>query len=231
MTTETLGEEPGVIVTSDHGESLFEEGTLGHGFLIDDPQTKVPLIVTKIPMRIAQPWSQSALRRELVDALAGSNSEPGQTGPVVRHEQPGEVFQYLGNVDGPAEIGLRSDAGQTLSRFQEPAQSGRRWGVGAARGTVAEPPRQICAPDPDLGKSDPRPEPGHPALSESGRTASRRDSSAGKSRRRWTTPRRKPKTTAVVPASPALPFAKPCNNVNAAHIMIWNQPSSVSGPR
>ena len=118
MTTETLGEEPGVIVTSDHGESLFEEGTLGHGYQLDEAQTRVPLIVTGIPMRIAQPWSQSVLRGELVEALAASNADPGHSGPVIRHEQPGEVFQYLGTVDAPAEIGLRGDAGQILYDFR-----------------------------------------------------------------------------------------------------------------
>ena len=38
---ETLGRDPGVVVLSDHGESLFEEGFLGHGYALNDAQTRI----------------------------------------------------------------------------------------------------------------------------------------------------------------------------------------------
>ena len=38
-----VGREPGIIVMSDHGESLFDEGFLGHGYTLNDTQTRIPL--------------------------------------------------------------------------------------------------------------------------------------------------------------------------------------------
>ena len=46
-----LGREPGVIVLSDHGESLFDEGFLGHGYTLNDAQTRIPLVVSGLPTR------------------------------------------------------------------------------------------------------------------------------------------------------------------------------------
>ena len=43
------GREPAVIVTGDHGESLFEHGFLGHGYALNDVQTRVPLVVANLP--------------------------------------------------------------------------------------------------------------------------------------------------------------------------------------
>ncbi|MGH2900650.1 MAG: sulfatase-like hydrolase/transferase, partial [Solirubrobacteraceae bacterium] len=40
------GGELVVIVTSDHGEALFEDGVLGHGLALDVTQTRVPLVIS-----------------------------------------------------------------------------------------------------------------------------------------------------------------------------------------
>ena len=39
----TLGRDPAVIVLADHGESLFDEGFLGHGYALNEAQTHIPL--------------------------------------------------------------------------------------------------------------------------------------------------------------------------------------------
>jgi hypothetical protein len=126
--TQALGAAPGVIVTSDHGESLFEEGFLGHGYLLDESQTRIPLIVSGLPMLIEQPWGQSSLRHELLDALAGSGEEFGAQ-PTVRWRPQGEVFQYLGTSDLPAVIGLRSKEGliQYDFRSRHVQETGEPW--------------------------------------------------------------------------------------------------------
>jgi arylsulfatase A-like enzyme len=118
MTTEALGAPPGVIVTSDHGESLFEEGLLGHGYVLDEIQTRIPLIVANVPMVIEQPWGQASLRRQLLGALAAGGEGSAESRPVVRQNPQGQVFQYLGTSDQPAVIGLRGATGRIQYDFR-----------------------------------------------------------------------------------------------------------------
>ena len=56
--SERLGADPAVVVTSDHGESLFEEGFLGHGYALNDAQSRIPLIVTGLPLVAGSPWDR-----------------------------------------------------------------------------------------------------------------------------------------------------------------------------
>lgn len=100
----TTGREPAVIVTADHGESLFEEGFLGHGYAINDVQTRVPLIVTGVPMDVREPWGQIDLRDALLAALR--SDDPARPPRVVPDDR--EVFQYLGRLHRPRQIGFTS---------------------------------------------------------------------------------------------------------------------------
>jgi hypothetical protein len=124
----TTGREPAVVVTADHGESLFEDGFLGHGFSLDEAQTRIPLIVAGLPMTVEEPWGQARLRDELRAALAQ---------PLADHERPrevagaGNVFQYLGELETPGQIGFASARGHVTydfrsGRFQMPGQPARR---------------------------------------------------------------------------------------------------------
>src|SRR5690606_14408514 len=63
--TRALTRAPAVIVTSDHGESLFDEGFLGHGYALNDVQTRIPLVVRGLPMEIREPFGQVDLRDAL----------------------------------------------------------------------------------------------------------------------------------------------------------------------
>ena len=63
------GTEPGIIVTSDHGESLFDEGFLGHAYALNEAQTRVPLVVANLPMVVPEPFVQSELRPALLAAM------------------------------------------------------------------------------------------------------------------------------------------------------------------
>jgi hypothetical protein len=114
--TRTLGSAPAVIVMADHGESLFDEGFLGHGYALNDIQTRIPLIVRGLPMEIAEPFGQVDLRNAIAVALERDSSE--NTPRVVA--DPGKsVFQYLGNIHRPRQIAFTGMDGTLVYDFRD----------------------------------------------------------------------------------------------------------------
>ncbi len=99
-----VGEVPAVLVLADHGESLFEDGFLGHGYKINDAQTRIPLIVTDIPLLIEEPFGQVSLRAALSRAL--SQAPTLESGPRIESNPQKKVFQYIGAVERPRQIAL-----------------------------------------------------------------------------------------------------------------------------
>jgi membrane-anchored protein YejM (alkaline phosphatase superfamily) len=115
--TRALGRAPGVIVLSDHGESLFDEGFLGHGYALNDAQTRIPLVVDNLPLRIREPFGQADLRRAIHRALshpAGSTS-----GPELVRDESKRVFQYLGTIERPRALGAVSANGRLVYDMRE----------------------------------------------------------------------------------------------------------------
>ena len=108
----SLGRDPGVVVLSDHGESLFEEGFLGHGYALNDAQTRIPLIVANLPLSIVEPFGQVDLRRLLHDAL--SAPEAAAMRPTVRRDDSRTVFQYLGRLDRAAQVAWVGSRGRLI---------------------------------------------------------------------------------------------------------------------
>ena len=110
------GAEPAIVITADHGESLFDEGFLGHGYALNDVQTRVPLIVANLPMQLEQPFGQADLRGAIDLAMrqpAAMTSRPA----VV--DAPGRtVFQYLGDVSRPRQIAFLHEGGRTVYDFR-----------------------------------------------------------------------------------------------------------------
>jgi len=107
---------PGIIVTADHGESLFEEGFLGHGYALNDVQTRIPLVVVNLPMIIEQPFGQAQLRDTLRTAL---EREPeSTTTPILKVNPTRFVFQYLGRFRRPRQIALSGTSGRTIYDFR-----------------------------------------------------------------------------------------------------------------
>src|SRR6185436_8545232 len=41
-----------LVVTADHGESLFDDGFLGHGHMLNDQQTRIPFILNRAGVAI-----------------------------------------------------------------------------------------------------------------------------------------------------------------------------------
>jgi hypothetical protein len=103
-----LGRAPAVIVTADHGESLFDEGFLGHGYALNDVQTRIPLVVSGLPLHFQEPFGQSELRDAIGDALRADDF----SGRAIASENPSKlVFQYLGNLDRPRQIAFTGPGG------------------------------------------------------------------------------------------------------------------------
>jgi hypothetical protein len=107
------GGDPAVIVTADHGESLFDEGFLGHGYALNEVQTRVPFIAANLPLVIDEPFGQSDLRKALGAALRGSAG-----GPRSEASQDRRVFQYLGTLRRPRQIAFLQADGRTIYDFR-----------------------------------------------------------------------------------------------------------------
>jgi hypothetical protein len=97
--------EPAVVVIGDHGESLFDGGFLGHGFALNDAQTQIPFVAAGLPIVVTEPFGQASLRDAVHRALKADDAASRR--PVVRRDPGGAVFQYLGDLARPREIGLR----------------------------------------------------------------------------------------------------------------------------
>jgi hypothetical protein len=110
------GPAPGIIITADHGESLYDEGFLGHGFVLNDIQTRVPLIVANLPLIIEQPFGHSQLRDTLNRAL--ESKQAAGHAPVLTENPKAAVFQYLGALTRPSQIALLKMNGRTIYDFR-----------------------------------------------------------------------------------------------------------------
>lgn len=109
-----LGGPPAVVVLSDHGESLFDDGRLGHGFELNDQQTKIPFIAAGLPLMLEEPFGQADVRDALRDAL----SRPNDVAPRARTVSERRVFQYLGELNRPGQIALRGVSDLTIYDFR-----------------------------------------------------------------------------------------------------------------
>lgn len=104
----TTGREPAVIITGDHGESLGDEGFLGHGYALNDVQTRTVLVVANLPMVIQEPWGHADLR----DAVAAALARPKQdTRPRIEPRRSG-LIQYIGGFWQPSVLGVVTDNGR-----------------------------------------------------------------------------------------------------------------------
>lgn len=109
-----------LLVTGDHGESLFEDGFLGHGHLINQRQFATFLAVNRPLPGVTAPLVISDYRGILLDLLTGRP-------PQVASFRP---FMHIGALNQPSTIGvadptfgvisLRLDRGQVC--FERPAR-------------------------------------------------------------------------------------------------------------
>jgi hypothetical protein len=95
----TLGvyEDTIVLVTADHGESLFDDGFLGHGHMLNRQQTHIPLVVNVPGVARTDPVGLTDYRT-LVLRLLGADV------PMRGPDRP--VLQYIGTLDRPAQVAI-----------------------------------------------------------------------------------------------------------------------------
>ena len=85
-----------VVVVSDHGESLFDDGFLGHGHANNDFQTKIPLIFSDANIKVTQAIGQTDVA-ELTIRSAFSLTNTW-------HNKDKPVFQVVGTLHSPTLI-------------------------------------------------------------------------------------------------------------------------------
>lgn len=110
-----------LVVTADHGESLFDDGFLGHGHMLNEQQMRIPFILSAPDVAMPDVIGLSDMRA-IILAAAGANVPAAAGAPV---------FQYLGSLDRPGSIGMVDAAGNrtTFNFFQETVWSSatNRW--------------------------------------------------------------------------------------------------------
>jgi hypothetical protein len=93
-----------IVVTADHGESLFDDGFLGHGHMLNDQQTRIPFILSRPGVAIPAVIGLDDMRALILRA-AGAQVAPPSGQPV---------FQFLGSLDRPGAIGTVDSTGRRL---------------------------------------------------------------------------------------------------------------------
>src|SRR5581483_1218191 len=84
------GKDTLVVVAGDHGESLYDDGTLGHGHALNEVQTRIPLVFSTPGIKTAEPIGQVEVMGLLLHAA-------GVLREVPAGEQPRKaVFQSVG---------------------------------------------------------------------------------------------------------------------------------------
>jgi len=87
------------VVTGDHGESLFEDGILGHGVKITDPQLHTILVANRKLPEFSTLLGGTQLAQSLLKGIGASYTVPPGSALGV------SVIHYIGDLRSPAELG------------------------------------------------------------------------------------------------------------------------------
>jgi hypothetical protein len=98
-----------LVVTADHGESLFDDGFLGHGHMLNEQQTRIPFIVSRPGVSIQSPVGLDDMREIILRAAGAYGPDPAR---LYRSPEARPVFQYLGTLDRPGAIGMVTASGR-----------------------------------------------------------------------------------------------------------------------
>ncbi len=93
-----LWNETLLLVSGDHGESLFEDGLLGHGHVINEIQFATFLVSNQKSPQVAAPLSISEYRDVVLNWLTGE----------ARARLAAPPFMHIGGLDRPTQIGMAS---------------------------------------------------------------------------------------------------------------------------
>ena len=99
------------VIVGDHGESLFDDGFLGHGHAINDTQTRIPLIINDPNIVVDEPIGQVDV------AEIAIRSALGLTNHWTNKDKA--VFQLVGSLSQPGLIAhVKQDGVRTIFDFR-----------------------------------------------------------------------------------------------------------------
>jgi len=100
-----------LVILGDHGESLFDDGFLGHGHAIDDIQTKIPLIINDPTIVVNEPIGQIDVAELTIRSALGLKNQ--------WLNDKKTVFQWVGSITQPTLIAQVEQNGvRTLFDFR-----------------------------------------------------------------------------------------------------------------
>jgi hypothetical protein len=105
-----------ILVTSDHGQALFERELLGHGQSLTDDQTRAPFILWGVggdwPEPLGMADVRGLLQRNLFEPRSATNPDSPPSARFSVDPQR-KLFHFMSQIHHPHIIGLRSAAGLT----------------------------------------------------------------------------------------------------------------------
>ncbi|MGZ8164824.1 MAG: sulfatase-like hydrolase/transferase [Methylobacter sp.] len=100
-----------IVILGDHGESLFDDGFLGHGHAINDSQTKIPLIINNPDVIADAPIGQVDIAEITIRSALGLTNHLANKDKI--------VFQLVGSLSQPTLIAhVKQDGVRTLFDFR-----------------------------------------------------------------------------------------------------------------
>jgi phosphoglycerol transferase MdoB-like AlkP superfamily enzyme len=100
-----------IVILGDHGESLFDDGFLGHGHAINDTQTQIPLIINDPTIIVDEPIGQSDVAEIAIRSALGMENK------WINNDKT--VFQFVGSLSQPSLIAhVGKDGVRTLFDFR-----------------------------------------------------------------------------------------------------------------
>ena len=85
-----------LVILGDHGESLFDDGFLGHGHAINDTQTKIPLIINDPAIVVDESIGQVDVAELTIRSALGLKNQSINPDKI--------VFQWVGGLSQPSLI-------------------------------------------------------------------------------------------------------------------------------
>jgi len=111
LKAKNLFEQTTIVILGDHGESLFDDGFLGHGHAINDTQTQIPLISNDPNIVVEEPMGQVDVAELVVRSALGLPNQWKNKDKV--------VFQLVGSLSQPTLIAhVKQDGVRTLFDFR-----------------------------------------------------------------------------------------------------------------
>ena len=95
-----------LVVSGDHGESLFDDGLLGHGHQLNDIQTRTLLVANQRLPGLSGLLGQTDLSIEMLEGIGARVTAVSDQSVSVRDRDRSDVFQIVGSLDNPAAIGF-----------------------------------------------------------------------------------------------------------------------------